>query len=94
MKNTPGLCDIPDVSCAVDLRHIARAGPWGTDGHEVGPRAPNGVLGHVGEGLAHGSAEQEGADYFVQGGHILVELRVGVDLLRVDQVGLTRAYLC
>lgn len=94
MKNTPGLCNIPGVPCAVDLQHIALADFWGADGHEVGPWASNGILGQVGEGLAHGSAEQESADHFVQRGHILVEIRVGVDLLCVDQVGLTRAYLC
>lgn len=93
MKNTPGLGDIPFCPCAVDVQHIAFADFWGTDGHEVGPRAPDGILGQVGEGLAHGSAKQEGADHFVQGGDILVELRVGVNLLSVDQVGLTRAYL-
>lgn len=46
---------------------------------EVGPEAADGVLGDVGQRLAHGGAEQEGTDGFVNGGRVAAEGRFGLD---------------
>lgn len=45
------------------------------------PEAADGVLGNVGERLAHGGAKQEGADGLVNTGHIAAEGGFGSDAL-------------
>lgn len=46
---------------------------------EVRPEAADGVLGDVGERLAHGGTEQEGADSLVNAGQVAAEGGFGSD---------------
>lgn len=73
---------------AVDHLHVSRTDLGGTYSHEVGPRAADGELGKVGQRLADSCSEQEGAHYFVERSHILVEVRIGVNPLAVNQISL------
>lgn len=85
----PGLCDVQKLASAVDPPHVSHADLGGTYGHEVGPRAADSELGEVGQRLADGRPEQEGAHDFVERSYILVEVRIRVNLLAVDQISLS-----
>lgn len=49
------------------------------------PGPTDGELSQVGQGLADRRPEQEGPHHLVERRHVLVEVRVGVELLAVDQ---------
>lgn len=83
----PGLCDVLVDSGAVDHLHVPNADFRITNGHEVGSRAADGEFGEVGERLADGPSEQEGAHHLIKGSHVLVEVRIGVNPLTVNQIG-------
>lgn len=89
----PGLCDVLRLARAVDLLHVSRADLRETHGHEVRSRAADGELCQVGERLANRRPEQEGAHYFVESSYILVEVRIRVNPLAVDQISLSRGDL-
>lgn len=84
----PGLRDVLKPPGAVDLLHVSHADLRRTHGHEMRPRPTDGVLGQIGQGLADRRSEQEGAPHLVERRHVLVEVRVGVELLAVDQISL------
>lgn len=63
-----------EPTSAVDPLHVSCADLRGAHGHEIRSRTADGELGQVGERLADGRSKQEGADYLVQGGNILVEV--------------------
>lgn len=50
------------------------------------PRPADGEFSQIGQGLADGRSEQEGAHRLVDRRHVLVEVGVGVELLAVDQI--------
>lgn len=85
----PGLGDILRLACAVDHLHVSRADLRDTYGHEVRSRAANGELGKVGERLANRCTKQEGAHHLVECSYILVEVRIWVNPLAVDQISLS-----
>ena len=57
------------------------------------PRPTDGVFSQIGQRLANRRSEQEGAHHLVERRHVLVEARVGVELLAVDQISLPRGDL-
>lgn len=85
----PGFGHVAEAACTVDLQHVSVAADRVAHGQEVWPGTTYGELGQVGERLADGRPEQEGAHHLVKGGQVLVELGVGVQTLRVHQVGLS-----
>ncbi len=89
----PGLCDVLQLAGAVDPLHVSRADLGGTDSEEVWPRAADGVLGEVSQRLANSCSEQEGAHYLVECSYVLVEVRIRVNPLAVDQISLSRGDL-
>lgn len=89
MVFAPGFGHVAGVARAVDLQHVSVAADRVAHGQEVWPGATYGELGQVGERLADGRPEQEGAHHLVKGGQVLVELGVGVQTLCVHQVGLS-----
>ena len=89
----PGFCDVLKLACAVDFLHVSLADFGGAYGHEVRPRAADGVLSKVSQRLAHSCSEQEGAYNLVECCYVLVEVRVGVNPLAVDQISLSRGNL-
>lgn len=91
--NPPGLCHIQRLASAVDSLHVSRADLGGTYGHEIRSWATNSELGEVGQRLADSSSKQEGSHYFVECSYILVEVRIRVNLLAVDQISFSRRYL-
>lgn len=86
MLPLPGLGDVLKPPGAVDLLHISHAGLRIARGHEMRPRPTDGEFGQIGQGLADGRSEQEGAHHLVERRHVLVEVGVGVELLAVDQI--------
>lgn len=93
LGGAPGLGHVARVAGAVDLQHVSAAGDRGAHGQEVGPRPADGELGQVGQRLADGRSEQEGAHHLVEGRQVLVEVGVGVETLGVHEVGLARGDL-
>lgn len=85
----PGLCDVHKLASAVDPPHVSHADLGGAYGHEVGSWAANSELGEVGQRLADSRPKQEGAHDFVERSYILVEVRIRVNLLAVDQISLS-----
>lgn len=85
----PGLGDVQKLASAVDPPHVSHADLGGTYSHEVGPRAADSELGEVGQRLTDSRPEQEGAHDFVECSYILVEVRIRVNLLAVDQIRLS-----
>lgn len=83
----PALVDLGGISAADKVFDVLPGGavnltPVGpADVQEVWPEAADGVLGNVGERLAHGGAKQEGADGLVNTGHIAAEGGFGSDAL-------------
>lgn len=89
----PGLGDILWFPSAVDHVHISCADLRSTNGHEIWSWAANGELGKVGQWLADSCSKQERTHDLVECSHILVEVRVGVNPLAVNQVSLSRGNL-
>lgn len=75
----PALVDLGGVPAADKVFDVLPGGAvnltpvWPAHVQEVGPQAADGVLGDVGERLAHGGAKQEGADGLVNAGHVAAE---------------------
>lgn len=91
--NPPGLCHIQRLASAVDSLQVSRADLGGTYSHEIRSWATNSELGEVRQRLADSSSKQEGSHYFVECSYILVEVRIRVNLLAVDQISFSRRYL-
>lgn len=85
----PGLCDVLKAASAVDQLHVTHADLGSAHRQEIGSGAADGVLGQVGQRLADSRPKQEGAHHLVEHGYVLVEVRIGVDLLAVDQISLS-----
>lgn len=77
------------ASRAVYLQQVAVTRFWSTNRQEVGPQASDGVLGHIGQRLAHTRAEQKRPHHFVERHSVLVKVWIGVKPFGVDQVGLS-----
>ncbi len=89
----PGLCDILQFASAVDPLHVSCADLGGTNSHEIRSRTADGELCEVGQRLANSCSEQEGSHYFVECSYILVEVRIRVNPLAVNQISLSRGDL-
>ncbi len=91
--SVPGFGHVAKASRAVYLQHVALAHFWSAHRDKVGPQASDGVLGHIGQRLAHTRAEQKRPHHFIERRSILVKVWIGVETFGVDQVGLSRSDL-
>ena len=71
-------CEVFDIipQWTVDLVPVGLA-----DVQEVWPEPADGVLGDVGQRLAHGGTKEKGADGFVNRSNVAAERRLGFDAI-------------